>query len=322
MMQRQAQMTRTERVRAAVAGQSVDRVPVCFWHHFRPEGSGARLADLTYRFFVQTFDLDIVKVMPDIPYAASLPQKVTAAEDWAGYQRLDPDREGMAELQVAIRDLRGRLGQSTPIILTVFSPLTVALGRAGRDLLLEHAERHPSALQAALETIADNLARFCPRALDAGADGIFFALQGCSRAVFTPEQYARWGRPYDLRVLSALGGGWLNVLHVHGERDLMFESVLDYPVAVYSWSDRLAGPSLAEARRLTNRCLMGGLHEFGALSKGPAQAIEAEAADAVAQTGGRGHILANGCSVPDDTPEQWLHVLRAWVERTQPGAPA
>jgi uroporphyrinogen decarboxylase len=321
-MQPQAQMTHMERVRAAVSGNAVDRVPVCFWHHFRPDGSGQRLAELTYDFFVRTFDLDIVKIMPDIPYAASIPQTVTSPAEWARFERLDPDREGMAELQVAIRDLRGRIGQSTPLILTVFSPLTVALGRAGRDLFLEHVERHPLDVQSALETIADNLAAFCPRAIDAGADGIFFAIQGCSRAVLSPEQYARWGRPYDLRVLSTLGNGWLNVLHVHGERDLLFESVLDYPVAVFSWSDRLAGPSLAEASRLTDRCLMGGLHEFGALSKGPAEAIEAEAADAVAQTGGRRHSLANGCSVPDATPEEWLHALRDWVERTQPGRSA
>ena len=36
--------TRTERVRAALAGRVLDRVPVCFWHHFKPECSGRRLA--------------------------------------------------------------------------------------------------------------------------------------------------------------------------------------------------------------------------------------------------------------------------------------
>nr|MDQ3045697.1 hypothetical protein [Chloroflexota bacterium] len=61
-------MTRTERVRAAVTGEPVDRLPVCFWHHFHPEGSGRRLAEATRRFFDEAFDLDIVKVMPDIPY--------------------------------------------------------------------------------------------------------------------------------------------------------------------------------------------------------------------------------------------------------------
>jgi uroporphyrinogen decarboxylase len=75
---------------------------------------------------------------------------------------------------------------------------------------------------------------------------------------------------------------------------------------VLSWSDRLAGPSLREARSVTSKCLMGGWHEFGALSNGPVEAIRSEAEEALRQTGGRKFILANGCSVPDDTDEQWL----------------
>ncbi len=45
------EMTRTERVRAAVSGQPVDRLSLCFWHHFRPAGSGLRMAEVTLRFF-------------------------------------------------------------------------------------------------------------------------------------------------------------------------------------------------------------------------------------------------------------------------------
>ena len=29
-------MTKMERVRAAVEGRALDRVPLCFWHHFKP----------------------------------------------------------------------------------------------------------------------------------------------------------------------------------------------------------------------------------------------------------------------------------------------
>jgi uroporphyrinogen decarboxylase len=60
---------------------------------------------------------------------------------------------------------------------------------------------------------------------------------------------------------------------------------------------------------------MGGWHEFGALSNGPVEAIRAEAEDAIAQTGGRKFILANGCSVPDDTPEEWLEAARDIVDQ-------
>jgi uroporphyrinogen decarboxylase len=109
----------------------------------------------------------------------------------------------------------------------------------------------------------------------------------------------------------------LNTLHIHGDKDLMFDLVLDYPVQVLNWSDRLAGPSLREARGLTSKCLMGGWHEFGALSTGTEEKIVEEARDAVAQTAGRKFILANGCSVPDETDERWLHVGRDAVEQIE-----
>ena len=104
------------------------------------------------------------------------------------------------------------------------------------------------------------------------------------------------------------------MLHIHGERDLYFDQVLDYPVQVLSWSDRIAGPSLREARGMTSKCLMGGWNEFGALSNGPHEKILEEAHDAIAQTAGRRFILANGCSVPDDTDPKWLHAARDVAE--------
>ena len=124
----------------------------------------------------------------------------------------------------------------------------------------------------ALSNIAENLAAHMRDVIDAGADGVFFALQGCSRTIMTEQQYREFGRPYDLMALRGAASGWLNILHVHGEKDLMFDQVLDYPVQVLSWSDRIAGPSLREARVKTSKCLMGGWNEFGALSQGPGRA--------------------------------------------------
>jgi uroporphyrinogen decarboxylase len=64
---------------------------------------------------------------------------------------------------------------------------------------------------------------------------------------------------------------------------------------------------------------MGGWNEFGALHQGPEDQIEAEARDAIAQTGGRKFILANGCSVPDDTDPRWLEAARAIAEELPVG---
>ncbi|HUY98714.1 MAG TPA: uroporphyrinogen decarboxylase family protein [Thermomicrobiaceae bacterium] len=314
------EMTKTERVLAAVNGDEVDRIPVCFWHHFRPEGSGRKLAEATFNFFEASFDLDILKVMPDISYPFSR-RSITEPDDWRLIEPIDEDRSRYyAQHAVAVRALRDEIGFEAPIIVTIYSPLAEAMHfAASREIFMDHAREHPAVVHQALATIAENLRAQVRNVIDAGADGVFFALQGCSGAIMSREQYRELGRPYDLMALQGAVDGWLNVLHVHGNEDLYFDDSLDYPVQVLSWSDRLAGPSLREARGMTSKCLMGGWHEFGALSNGPIEKIREEAEDAIKQTGGRKFILANGCSVPDDTDEQWLHAGRQIADELEVG---
>ena len=309
------EMSRTERVMAAVRGEPVDRVPVVFWHHFRPEGSGREMAEATLRFFDEEFDLDIAKVMPDLPYP--FPQRsIRTIDDWRLFEPIDPARSRyFTQRAEAVHILRDELGYDTPIVMTVFSPLAEAMYAAvDRETFLAHAQEAPVTVHEALSVIAENLRAHVQDVIGAGADGVFFAIQGCSRAIMPDVQYREFGRPYDLMALRGAVNGWLNILHIHGDRDIMFDQVLDYPVQVLSWSDRLAGPSLREARMMTSKCLMGGWHEFGALASGPEDQIRAEAEDAIAQTGGRKLILANGCSVPDETDDRWLHVGREVAE--------
>jgi uroporphyrinogen decarboxylase len=156
-------------------------------------------------------------------------------------------------------------------------------------------------------------------AIEAGASGIFFSCMGATTADFTREEYRDIGRPFDLYALEGAQKGWLNIVHVHADPDqegdqIYFEDFTDFPVTVMSWSDRVSGPSLSEALTLTDKCLMGGLWERGPLTHGSETELENEILSAISQTRGLRLILANGCSVPDDTPEEWLHIGRKFVE--------
>ena len=149
------QMTKTERVMAAVQGEDIDRVPLCFWHHFRPFGSGRRLAEATYAFFVETFDPDIVKLMPDIPYP--FPRRsVHSLTDWTLVEPINRERSRYAtQNRLAIEALRGALGDDVPIVVTVFSPLAEAMHMAeSRDLFLSHAQEEPTVVHDALAALA------------------------------------------------------------------------------------------------------------------------------------------------------------------------
>ncbi len=307
-------MTPSERVHAAVAGEPVDRVPLCFWHHFKPEGSGERLADLTLEFFRQKFDLDIVKIMPDLPYPD--PQ----ALHWSMVPRLGLDTQSFQQQLICIRILREALGSDYPLILTLFSPFAYAIRFLGKAEAIEQARQDFDLFARGLATVAENLRELMRAAIDAGASGIFFSCIGATTADLSKEEYARFARPFDLMALEGAREGWLNIVHIHANPDqegddIYFEDFVDYPVQVLSWSDRVTGPSLSEAVTMTDKCLMGGLWERGPLTHGSETELENEILSAVSQTKGRHLILANGCSVPDDVDEHWLHVARQLVEK-------
>lgn len=311
-------MTPGERVRAALKGEHVDRVPFCFWHHFKPEGSGERMADLTMEFFVQKFHLDIVKIMPDLPYPQP-DDALETAEQMRFLPRLDLETPMFREQLTCIRLLRERLGNDYPLILTLFSPMTYAIRYMGKQRAIAECRKNPLVFGEGLGTIASNLRRLSVAAIETGASGIFFSCMGATTADFTRDEYVKYALPYDVDALQGAAGGWLNIVHVHADPlqvddQLYFDLFTDYPVSVMSWSDRLTGPSLSEAATMTLKCLMGGLHERGPLTHGDESAIDNEIMAAVTQTRGRRHILANGCSIPDDNPEEWLHVARRLVD--------
>jgi len=91
---------------------------------------------------------------------------------------------------------------------------------------------------------------------------------------------------------------WFNVVHLCGS-NLNFGLAKDFPAQAVSWSIHNQGnPSLVEGRKSSGRAVMGGLGQRASLLYGPPTEVEAEARQAVEETGGRGLLLAPGCSVP------------------------
>lgn len=303
-------MTKMERVRAAVEGRPVDRVPFCFWHHFRPHGSPHRLAQATLEFF-GGFDLDIFKIMPDIPYPFPV-NSIRGADDWLLVSRADPYEDNLGRMVETVALVKGEVGDEAPVIVTVFSPFTYAMRFAGgADQIRQHIRQNPIEVHGALGVLSRNVAAFCEAAVSAGADGVFLAVQGAGDNILTPEEYGEFARPYELHALRAAASGWLTTLHVHASSGLDITPFLAYPAPVLSWSDRLTGVSLREVRaKAPGKCLMGGLSERGPITTGPKDAIAGEMLDALQQVGRERFILANGCSVPDDNPESLLRAAR------------
>lgn len=309
-------MTKRERFEAALAGRPVDRPPVTAWVHFVTDESPPEVfADRAAAFF-ERFDFDICKVVNDYRYP--LPEgleTIDGPEDMRRFRRLDPDHPALARQPRAIRLLRDRLGPDVPILDTGFDPFQQVLRRAGYDrarVLFAHPEAAAEMLEAVCATLEGAMAVL----REAGCDGVFFSINGAITAgprAVDRATYERFMRPYDLRLLAAMAP-MARILHVHGA-PVDVGRVLDYPCEALSVSDRLAGnPSLADLRRLTDRCLMGGINE-ALIAERSIPALRAEVQDAVRQNGGIERlIIAPGCTIPTQTPS---FLLRALVEATK-----
>jgi uroporphyrinogen decarboxylase len=268
--------------------------------------------------FHEKYQPDLVKVMYDEQYDLPVDRHcLRDAQDWRLLEEFEAHTGAFGRQLECLARIRAAVGPQVPVVQTIYSPFHVAHKFAGRRLL-EDWQRDPEAVGGALAVIAANYRRFAECCLrEAAVDGFYFAPIGCEASYMDEGQYVRMVRPSDLAVLEALRQAPLLILHIHGEREVMFDLLAQYPCDVLSWEDRVAGPSLAEVRRRGARCLMGGIDHLAA-RQSPAEELVRQGREAMAQAGGSngGFILAPGCTFPAGTPEA---NLRALAKAVQPG---
>ncbi|MCZ8116196.1 MAG: uroporphyrinogen decarboxylase family protein [Pseudomonadota bacterium] len=300
-------MDRIERVRRAIAGLEVDRVPAGFWTHFAPEAVNGRAMAEAHLDFYRRSGTDFVKVMNDNPYRLVGVERIDRPADW---RRLRPEPRGSRGRRAylgALRQILDAVGHEAPVIVTVFNPFATANdNRSGAldfsDLAFSgisaHLKEDPDATSAGLRVIAESLALFAADCVAAGAAGIFFSANGAARGLFDAEEFDRHIGSTDRMVLEAAraAGATFNLLHVCGA-DQRLEAYVGYPVDVVNWAPQMGNPSLVEGRALLGKAVLGGLDQSGALTCGSRPDIEAEARAAVAAAGTRSFMLGAGCAV-------------------------
>ncbi len=306
-----------------------DRPPVGAWGHtYHEEWSPEALAAITVER-ARRFGWDFVKFQPRASCFAEAfgsvyhpsghrlraPIMVQAAvpdlEAWTSVKLVNPKAldDQVGAIGMVVRDL----GPDIPVIQTVFSPITVGGYLVGKSQsrVVRELRKHPETVGPALDRIAAGLLDFSRRSVEAGAAGIFYAISGYAGGnVMREDLYRDLVLPYDLAVLQGPPNkAWFNVLHLCGS-NLNFGLARDLPTHAVSWSIHNQGnPSLAEGREIAGRAVMGGLSQRATLVYGPPPKIEAEARRAVEETGGRGLLLAPGCSVPPRVRETNLAAI-------------
>ena len=319
-----------ERIQTCLKGETPDRTPVALWRHFPVDDQTPGLLAASTLHFQNTYDLDIVKVTPASSFAVKgwgvedqwmgdaegsrryTRRVIKEPGDWEKLAVLDPDSPYLAGQLDCLRLIRKDLALETPLIQTIFNPLSQAKNLAGNDLLLTHLRDHPEAVMKGLETIARTSAKFIEAVRGAGVDGIFYAVQHAQGNQLALDEYKALGLPYDLQVLEAAKDLWCNMLHLHG-RDVYFSLLHSYAFQIVNWHDRETYPSLTEAQSLFTGTFCGGLRQDTLVLEDQTK-VKAEAADAIRQTQGRRFILGTGCVVPITASHGNLLAARRSVE--------
>jgi uroporphyrinogen decarboxylase len=303
-----------ERVQVALRGEAVDRPPYSFWTHFPGIDLDPEALARETIAFARELDLDFVKSMPNGQFctedwgtvsdfseiarggvARAVKRAVDKPEGWKEIRRLDVSRGAFGRELEHLSMLCDALGKDTPVLATVFSPLTVALKLAGEGYRT-HLKSHPERIEPALSNIAATMASYVQAALQVGCAGVFFASQEGSFRCMSQETFLRFGKPFDLEVLKAATAGWFNVIHMHGE-DVMFDVLRDYPVTALNWHIGETSPLLADyAAKPLRKPVVGGLRRM-ALTRGDLAMSRTDIASAMAATSGRGLLLGPACVI-------------------------
>jgi uroporphyrinogen decarboxylase len=321
--------TKRERLEATIAGDASDRPPVALWRHWPGDDQDAARLAASHVKWQRDYDWDLIKVSPASSFAIAdwgaqdrwvgslegtreyTRRVILEPHTWETLAPLDPAQGMLATQLEALRLVGEGLGEETPFIATIFSPLAQAKNLAGDEQVLSHMRSHPDSLHRGLKTITETTLRYIEAAKETGIDGIFYAIQHARYPLLSVAEYNDFGRAYDQLILEAVSNLWLNMVHVHGN-EIMFDAVADYPVQLFNWHDRDSGVSLANGLGLIGGAASGGVSRWSLHQESPEQTLT-EVRDALEQTDGRRLMLGAGCVTLVTTPAGNIRALRAAV---------
>ncbi|MDF2651961.1 MAG: uroporphyrinogen-III decarboxylase [Paenibacillus sp.] len=333
--------SKQDRFNAILSGERADRPIVSGWRHFIDKEQNAEdLAETTIAF-TKKYDWDWVKINPRATYLAEAwgneydfqdyqtvfpRQQTTVVPTAANLWDLDVKKAlhsaPLLEQLEAVKKVRQGL-PDTPLIQTVFSPLTVLLFIVGRSAYVTKTvfgienpvtleslfNEHRAAAHHALHSISLTLADYVKELQQAGSDGLFYAATGTAHpGLFNEAMFNEFSRPYDSIVLEAAKYG-KNVLHTCGA-NAQPERFNDYPIDGISWDTKAEGnPELDAALKATK---IGGVdHVLFAANDIPQ--IQKQAEEALNLMKDQPFILAPNCAIPLNVTDEALELLKKSV---------
>ena len=304
-------MNKIERVRAALRGDPVDRVPASFWFHFPEQQALGKESVQAHLDYYRQADLDFLKIMNEHPYQVAAQIKNPA--DW---RKLKPAplssdfyQAQLDEIKMITDALAGECLTTT----TIFNPFSSGNHCSGKKVT-EHLKMDPESVNIGLATIAESLAEFASACIDAGADGIYFSAQGGEADRFEEDVFLDVIKPHDLTVLNAVKHqGELNILHICRD-NIRLHLYSDYPGSAVNWAATAQNNiPLSAGKKLFNRTILGGMDNRGVIVNGTPEQITARVHTILEEFGSKNLILGADCTLPTEIN---IERIRTAVEAT------
>ena len=301
-------MTKKERVIAAMNNLPVDRPPVGFWFHFKPEQSLGQPCVDAHLDYYNNIGVDIAKLMCDgyFDYPNPVAKAAKEPEDWFKMKPLGPDSEFIRGQVERAKAVKAGLTSDCLVLYNVFAPFSSIRFGTSDELVMRHLRQNPEAIQYALDVIAQDNALICELLLtEAKIDGVYYCVQGGEKDRFTVEEYRRLITPSDKKVLEhANRFSDLNVLHCCGWAGIPnhLEVWQDYPAKAINWACFIENMGLSEGKRFFGgKCVLGGFdnRKTGLLVNGTKEEIQSFARKLVWEAGTKGVMLGADCTLPN-----------------------
>lgn len=323
-----------ERFDALLSGERADRPIVSGWRHFVDKEQNAEdLIEATVTF-TKKFDWDWVKINPRATYLSEVwgntydfqdyrtvfPRQtstaiVTPNDVWNIHAKKATSAAPLVEQLEAVKQIRQGL-PDTPLIQTIFSPLTVLLFLVGQSAYVTKTifgidnpvsietlfTEQRAGVHHALHAISLTLADYVTELDSAGTDGIFYAVTGTAHPdLFDEAMFNEFSRPYDLIVLEAAQYG-KRVLHTCGAHSQP-KRFNDYPIEGISWDTNAAGnPDLDASLKATK---VGGV-DHALFAANDIHRIQEQAEEALQLLANEPFILAPNCAIPLNVTDEAL----------------
>ncbi|MEK8214599.1 uroporphyrinogen decarboxylase family protein [Paenibacillus sp. FSL L8-0463] len=333
-----SEWSKQDRFKAILSGEQADRHIVSGWRHFIDKEQNAEDLAATTISFTQKYDWDWVKINPRATYLA---EAWGNQYDFTDYQTVFPRQKTTAittadnlwDLEVkkatqtasliehleAVRKIRQGL-PDTPLIQTIFSPLTVLLFIVGRSAYVTKTvfgieqpvtleslfKEHRAAAHHALHAISLTLADYVQELQQAGSDGLFYAVTGTAHpGLFDEAMFDEFSRPYDSIVLEAASYG-KNILHTCGSHAKP-EKFNDYRIDGISWDTIAEGNPGLEANLKATK--VGGV-DHGLFAVNNTDQIQKQAKEALTLMKNQPFILSPNCAIPLNVTDEALEQLK------------